>query len=80
MEKKDLSYIPKDREELSKIVENSLIVFDVNDANQSGLTLRTLDTVCMGKKLITTNMNVKDYDFYSPANIYVMIESPKVAV
>ena len=51
------------------IVESNIIL-DIPMANQNGLSMRTFE--CMGyhKKIITTNKNVLNYDFYKPENIY----------
>lgn len=64
---KKLSYIDN-----LNIIGNSKIVIDVQMSNQSGLTMRTFETLALGKKLITTNDNIKKYDFYDKRLIYVL--------
>ena len=39
---------------------------------QTGLTMRTIETLGAKKKLITTNPHVKEYDFYRPENILIV--------
>ena len=39
---------------------------------QSGLTSRTLESLGSKRKLITTNGNIVDYDFYNKQNIYIL--------
>lgn len=52
-------------------VNKSRVLCDVNQKSQSGLTLRVLESLFFGKKLITNNVNVKNYDFYNPNNILI---------
>ena len=69
---KAVSFVPKKHSELMKIINNSEIILDVNDINQQGLTIRTLETLICGKKMITTNADIKNYDFYNSNNICVV--------
>lgn len=45
---------------------------DVEHPGQTGLTMRSIESIGLGIKLITTNASVKDYDFYNPENILVI--------
>ncbi len=47
------------------------IIIDVNHPDQSGLTMRTIEALGMGKKLITTNSEIKKYSFYDPERILI---------
>ncbi|MEG0988585.1 MAG: capsular biosynthesis protein CpsH [Clostridium sp.] len=67
-----ISFTPKNSDEISDIISSSDIILDTNDVYQGGLTLRTLETLVSGKKMITTNSNIEKYDFYNPKNIYVI--------
>ena len=49
----------------------SRIIIDVQMAKQNGLTIRTFEALGFNKKLVTTNKNILEYDFYDPQNIYV---------
>ena len=67
------------REKVQKIFRSSLTIVDVEHANQSGLTMRTIESIGASKKLITTNPSVASYDFYNDNNICIVDrESPKV--
>lgn len=57
--------------ELDNIYGNSRCVLDSAQAGQIGLTIRVLEALGAKKKLITTNEDVVNYDFYKPENIYV---------
>jgi hypothetical protein len=48
------------------------MILDIEHPKQTGLTIRTLETLGARKKLITTNSSVKDYDFYRDSNICVV--------
>lgn len=69
---KAISYTPKSSSEIAEIISSSKSILDINDPLQEGLTLRTLETLSMGKKMITTNSDIKNYDFYNPNNICVI--------
>jgi len=57
--------------EVYKILQNTEIILDLKHENQKGLSFRVFDAIGMRKKLITTNENVKNFDFYNPNNIFV---------
>lgn len=57
--------------EIADILSRSVCVLDAPQVGQTGLTMRTLETLGAKKKLITANETIKDYDFYNPTNIYV---------
>lgn len=54
------------------ILQNSKAVLDIQSPTQSGLTMRTMETLSLGKKLITTNANIKKEQFYNRNNIYII--------
>lgn len=47
----------------------SKVVLDIAHPDQSGLTMRTIELIGMQKKIITTNKDITNYDFYHPNNI-----------
>lgn len=69
---KDISFKPMTPSDVCSILANSNIVIDIEHPGQNGLTMRTIEMLGMQKKLITTNKNVVDYDFYHPSNILVV--------
>lgn len=69
---KKLSFKKLSHSEIRDIYENSFAVLDVNKPFQAGLTMRTFEALASGKKLITTNSDVKNYPFYSEDNIYIL--------
>jgi hypothetical protein len=46
-------------------------ILEVVQNNQAAVTLRTLEAIYYGKKLLTNNKNIKKYSFYNPKYIQV---------
>ena len=47
-------------------------LLDIQHPTQRGLTIRTIEAIGCGVKLITTNSEVKKYDFYTQDNIWII--------
>lgn len=62
-----------DLESVAILTRQSRIVVDVPDKIQSGLTMRTFEALGSGKKLLTTNMNVRSYSFFLSGNVATSI-------
>lgn len=58
-------------EESEKIYNDSKIILDVQKKIQKGLTFRVFEAMGKGKKLITTNEDIVNYDFYNSNNIFI---------
>ncbi|KAA0987725.1 hypothetical protein FQ192_19840 [Pseudomonas sp. ANT_J12] len=58
--------------EVQRVFNASKAILDIEHPQQTGLTMRTLETLGARKKLVTTNASVKLYDFYSEDNIFVI--------
>lgn len=57
------------------------VVLDIQKKGQSGLTFRPFEALGLNKKLITTNPNIKEYDFYNANNISIIdISDPKLDI
>jgi hypothetical protein len=72
--KMEFNFIPLSEQENLKILSQSNTVFDIQHNRQSGLTMRTIETLGAKRKLITTNTNIRNYDFYNKNNIYILDE------
>lgn len=59
-------------DENCQLLNSSRYVLDIQVPGQNGLTMRTLECLGCGVKLVTTNENIKKYDFYDPRNIQVI--------
>lgn len=69
---KKLSFKKLSHAEISKIYDQSRAVLDLNKPFQHGLTMRTFETLASGKKLLTTNSDIKNYPFYHHENIQIL--------
>ncbi|OAA86966.1 hypothetical protein [Clostridium ljungdahlii] len=67
----EFHYTPLNGEEMDKLISQSRCILDSAQAGQVGLTIRVLEALGAKKKLITTNEDIKNYDFYQEENIYV---------
>lgn len=65
-------YQPLSKASVLELMEQSKVVLDIEHPKQSGLTIRTIEVLGAKRKLITTNADVKNYDFYHPQNICVI--------
>lgn len=55
-----------DQDRFVAMMSGSAAVFDFANHSQSGFTMRTIENLCAGKKIITNNARVHDMAFYSP--------------
>lgn len=70
--KRYLIFKPISAIENRKNILHSKAVLDIAHGLQSGLTMRTIELVGMSRKIITTNIDIKNYDFYDPNNILII--------
>lgn len=75
----DLIRKPIDLDEVNQYIQDSKVLLDIHRSKQSGLSFRVFESLGLHKKLITTNQDVKNYDFYNPNNIYV-VENNEFAI
>jgi len=66
-------YIPF--EETKELMNKSKIILDIHKDIQHGLSFRVFEAMGFGKKLITTNADIVNYDFYDPQNIFIWTEA-----
>lgn len=69
---KKLSFISLNKNQILNLYKQSNCILDIHHPWQKGLTMRTIEAIGAGKKLITTNAEIKRYSFYNPANILVI--------
>lgn len=68
----ELSLTSISKNAVEDVFRFSYAVLDIQHPKQTGLTMRTMETLALGKKLVTTNPTVVQYPFYSPKNICVV--------
>ena len=62
-----------------KYYQRAKCIIDINHPNQTGLTMRTIETIGAGKKLITTNTYIKNEEFYNKKMIQI-IDREKIEI
>ncbi|WP_367566861.1 hypothetical protein [Lacrimispora sp.] len=67
----EFHYAPIKSAELDYLLWQSKCVLDSAQDGQSGLTIRIFETLGAKRKIITTNHDIVNYDFYREENIYV---------
>jgi hypothetical protein len=71
-DRSDFIFKPKAKAELTELIARSRIVIDIERPVQSGFTMRTIEILAAGRKLITTNAEVANADFFDPDNIAIV--------
>lgn len=54
---------PVKYDEYIRISRQSRIILDISNPLQSGLTMRTIESIGLGKKILTTNADIRNYSF-----------------
>lgn len=70
--KKDFHFISLNSKQIRDYLGRCKVVIDIQHPKQTGLTMRTIEMLGLKKKLITTNQDIKNYDFYHKDNILVI--------
>lgn len=68
----ELSFKVLAKTEAQDVFRHSKAVLDVHHLGQTGLTMRTLEVLSLGKKLVTTNETIKIYPFYNESCIHII--------
>jgi len=66
--------------EINNYLEESEIMLDVSRSRQQGLSFRVFESLGLRKKLITTNKDIVNYDFYNPENIFVIDDIENITI
>ncbi|ELC8354181.1 hypothetical protein ACV30Q_10145 [Clostridium perfringens] len=70
----EFNFSPLSETQILKIISKSNVIFDIPHSRQSGLTMRTIEALGARKKIITTNKEIKNYDFFNSNNIFILDE------
>jgi len=70
--KADFMFKPLDKFKVQQVFHESRAILDIEHPSQTGLTMRSLETVGAAKKLITTNRFIEEYDFFRKQNILIL--------
>jgi len=69
---RDVNFKSLSQDEIVKRTHTSKSVLDIQHPKQTGMTMRTIEVFGAQRKLITTNQNIDQYDFFEPNNISVI--------
>ncbi len=75
LSRKDFTLAVMDEKTKVENILASTAILDIPFCEQAGLTMRVLEGIVLGKKIITTNQSIKKYPFYSSNNIAVITET-----
>ena len=75
MKRKDFTHKEMSESEKLKNIRESQCILDIPYGEQAGLTMRVIEGIVLGKKIITTNQEIKNYDFFKTGNVAVISES-----
>lgn len=78
-EREEFSFVGMPGDQLTAKLKQSKAVVDIQHPKQTGLTMRTIEMLGANKKMITTNADIQNYDFYHPNNICI-VDREKVVV
>lgn len=53
-------------------LKQSRVILDLLQYGQTGMSQRVMECLCYKKKLITNDVDIINYEFYNPANIFVI--------
>lgn len=67
-----VTHQPLQPETFREYIANSNVVIDTSNPHQDGLTARFMWALGEGKKIITNNKFVKEYDFYNEEQFYIV--------
>lgn len=72
--KTKIKYLNKmvSRDQVLEKIKRSDLIVDIQRPEQTGLTFRVFEALGYHKKLITTNKDIINYDFYNPNNILII--------
>lgn len=68
----DIEWSSLNEKDTLSLVSRSKVIVDIHHPGQTGLTMRTIECIGAKKKMITTNAEVVNYDFYNKNNILIV--------
>jgi hypothetical protein len=69
---KKLSFKSLSKNQILDYYKVSDCILDIHHPGQNGLTMRTIEAIGAGRKLITTNKEIANYCFYNQINIHII--------
>ncbi|MDO5617010.1 MAG: hypothetical protein Q4G16_12510, partial [Cruoricaptor ignavus] len=76
---KKISFQKLSHLEIAELYQQTNAVLDINKPFQYGLTMRTFEALASGRKIVTTNSDIRYYPFFNPNNILIINrENPQI--
>jgi hypothetical protein len=69
---RDVHFRPLPYHRVMEMNRRASVIVDLPHAEQSGMTIRAIEAVGLGKKLMTTAGDVVNYDFFSEENVQLL--------
>jgi len=66
--------------QMLEFLKQSKIILDIQRPCQKGLSFRVFESLSFQKKMITTNKDIINYDFYNPNNIFVVEDINRINI
>jgi hypothetical protein len=68
----EFEFVPLSIEKMKDVFRRSEIIIDIEHPSQTGLTIRTFDIMRSAKKMVTTNKDIVNYDFFGYGNVFLI--------
>lgn len=65
-------------EDLERLIIQSKSILDIAQKDQTGLSFRAYESLGFKRKLLTTNLNIKNYDFFDAQNIAIVEKNTSI--
>lgn len=72
IERKSVHTSLQPKENVADVLLHSFGTIDIEHPKQTGLTMRTIESIGLGIKLLTTNKDIVHYDFFDSENVMVV--------
>jgi len=69
--RKDVSFKKLSHDKYHELIVRSKVILDLPYASQNGSTMRTIESLSFGRKLVSTNKMLKNENFYSSDNVVI---------
>lgn len=67
-----LKEAPLSIKEVAENYKKTKVILDIQYKNQSGLSLRNIESIATSSKIITTNRNIEEWEMYQYGNVYML--------
>jgi len=67
-----------DYQNYTNVITEKNVILDFHHPDQDGLTIRTIEALGANSKIVTTNTDIKNYEFYNYNNVYILDESSNI--